>query len=61
VVSAGKAAVAMILNGLGFTNRRLYLTPQFFESKPPDFVTFSNFQHQSSQYLSGFFVGFFKI
>jgi transposase len=34
VVSAGKAAVAMIINGLGFTNRRLYLTPQFFESKP---------------------------
>jgi len=33
-VSAGMAAVAMILNGLGFTNRRLYLTPQFFESKP---------------------------
>jgi transposase len=23
----------MILNGLGFTNRLLYLTPQFFESK----------------------------
>jgi transposase len=34
VVSAGKAAVAMILNGLGFTNRRLYLTSQFFETKP---------------------------
>lgn len=34
IVSAGKAAVALILNGLGFTNRRLYLTPQFFESKP---------------------------
>ena len=34
VVSAGTAAVGMILNGLGFTNRRLYLTPQFFESKP---------------------------
>lgn len=33
-VSAGLAAVAMIINGLGFTNRRLYLTPQFFESKP---------------------------
>ncbi len=32
-VSPGKAAVALILNGLGFTNRRLYLTPQFFESK----------------------------
>lgn len=34
IVSAGTAAVAMILNGLGFTNRRLYLTPQFFASKP---------------------------
>lgn len=34
VVSPGKAVVAMILNGLGFTNRRLYLTHQFFESKP---------------------------
>jgi len=34
VVSPGKAVVAMILNGLGFTNRRLYLTHQFFENKP---------------------------
>lgn len=34
IVSTGMAAIAMILNGLGFTNRRLYLTPQFFESKP---------------------------
>lgn len=34
IVSTGMAAVAMILNGLGFTNRRLYLTPQFFASKP---------------------------
>ncbi|UAW63734.1 IS1634 family transposase [Mycoavidus sp. HKI] len=34
IVSYGTACVAMILNGLGFTNRRLYLTPQFFESKP---------------------------
>ncbi len=34
IVSTGMAAVAMILNGLGFTNRRLYLTAQFFESKP---------------------------
>lgn len=32
-VSPGKAVVAMILNGLGFTNRRLYLAHQFFESK----------------------------
>lgn len=36
VVSAGKAVVAMILNGLGFTNRRLYLTHQFFSNKPID-------------------------
>ena len=34
VVSAGTSVVAMILNGLGFTNRRLYLTDQFFEHKP---------------------------
>ena len=36
VVSPGQAVVAMILNGLGFSNRRLYLTPQFFENKPID-------------------------
>src|SRR5258706_8947950 len=29
-VSVGTATVAMILNGLGFSNRRLYLVPQFF-------------------------------
>lgn len=34
IVSPCQSVVAMILNGLGFTNRRLYLTPQFFESKP---------------------------
>lgn len=33
-ISPGIAVVAMIINGLGFTNRRLYLTHQFFESKP---------------------------
>ena len=33
-VSPGRAVVAMILNGLGFTNRRLYLTHQFFATKP---------------------------
>jgi transposase len=36
VVKPGQAIVAMILNGLGFTNRRLYLTHQFFEGKPID-------------------------
>lgn len=34
IVSPGQAVFAMVLNGLGFANRRLYLTPQFFESKP---------------------------
>src|SRR2546426_9191914 len=33
-VSIGKATVAMILNGLGFSNRQLYLVPQYFENKP---------------------------
>lgn len=30
----GTATVAMILNGLGCSNRRLYLVSQFFASKP---------------------------
>jgi transposase len=33
-VSVGTATVAMVLNGLGFSNRRLYLVPQFFANKP---------------------------
>jgi hypothetical protein len=33
-VSVGTATVAMILNGLGLSNRRLYLVPQFFANKP---------------------------
>jgi transposase len=34
VVSIGTATMAMILNGLGFSNRQLYLVPQFFANKP---------------------------
>jgi hypothetical protein len=33
-VSIGTATVAMILNGLGFSNRRLYLVSPFFATKP---------------------------
>jgi Domain of unknown function (DUF4277) len=33
-VSVGTATVAMIPNGLGFSNRQLYLVPQFFANKP---------------------------
>jgi hypothetical protein len=35
-VSMGTATVAMILNGLGFSNRRLYLVPQFFATNRLD-------------------------
>src|SRR3990167_8268008 len=37
-IQPGLAAVAMIINGLVFTNRRLYLTPQFFQSKAVEFL-----------------------
>jgi transposase len=30
----GTATVATILNGLGFSNRQLYLVPQYFANKP---------------------------
>ncbi len=33
-VSVGTATVAMLLNGLGFSNRRLYLVSQYFATKP---------------------------
>jgi transposase len=33
-VSVGAATVAMLLNGLGFANRRMYLVSQFFKTKP---------------------------
>ena len=33
VIQPGIATVAMIINGLGFSGRRLYLTPQFFQDK----------------------------
>jgi len=35
-ISTGEAVVGMILNGLGFSNRPISLTPQFFEGKPLD-------------------------
>ncbi|HVB23550.1 MAG TPA: IS1634 family transposase [Ktedonobacteraceae bacterium] len=33
-VSVGRATVAMVFNGLGFSNRQLYLVPQYFANKP---------------------------
>ncbi|TXK21617.1 IS1634 family transposase [Pontibacter qinzhouensis] len=35
-VTTGQAVVAMLLNGLGFVNQRLYLVSKFFEDKPLD-------------------------
>jgi transposase len=35
-VSLGQALKAMVLNGLGFANRRLYLMPEFFRNKPTE-------------------------
>jgi hypothetical protein len=34
VLTPGDAMAGMILNGLGFANRPLSLTPQFFANKP---------------------------
>lgn len=37
-VSVGQATQAMILNGLGFSSRALYLTPEFFANKPVELL-----------------------
>jgi transposase len=37
-VTTGEAVKAMILNGLGFSNRPLMLTPQFYENLPMDLL-----------------------
>lgn len=37
-VSVGQATQAMVLNGLGFSSRALYLTPEFFANKPVELL-----------------------
>jgi transposase len=37
-VSVGKAIQAMILNAMGFSNRALYLTPDFYNTRPVDIL-----------------------
>ena len=37
-VSVGQAVQAMVINGLGFVGRPLYLTPEFYRSKPIDLL-----------------------
>lgn len=34
ILSLGHAVVGLILNGLGYVNKRLYLVPRFFKNKP---------------------------
>jgi transposase len=38
MITPGEVVAAMILNGLGFANRPLSLTPQFFANKPLDLL-----------------------
>jgi transposase len=38
ILTPGVAVVAMIINGLGFTNNCLYLTAYFFKNKPVDLL-----------------------
>src|SRR5919106_6536249 len=38
MITPGEAVAGMILNGLGFANRPLSLTPQFFAKKPLDLL-----------------------
>ena len=37
-ITPGEAVAGMILNGLGFANRPLSLTPHFFANKPLDLL-----------------------
>ena len=37
-ITTGEAVAGMILNGLGFSDRPLTLTPQFFANKPLDLL-----------------------
>src|SRR2546421_12697389 len=37
-ITPGEAVAGMLLNGLGFANRPLSLTPQFFTNKPLDLL-----------------------
>ena len=37
-ITTGEAVAGMIINGLGFSNRPISLTPQFFENKPVELL-----------------------
>jgi DNA-binding transcriptional LysR family regulator len=48
-VSVGTATVAMVLNGLGWSLRQLYLVPQFFANKPVEHSASSRNYGRSAQ------------
>ena len=48
-VSIGQAMKAMVINGLGFTQSPLYLTPHFFEDKPVERLIGANIK---AEYLN---------
>jgi transposase len=53
-ITTGEAIAGMILNGLGFSNRPMSLTPQFFENKPME-VLFR--EGVKAQYFNRFKLG----
>lgn len=46
-MSIGQAVKAMVLNGLGFVNQRLYLFPQFFQDKLIDRLIFDSIEAEN--------------
>ncbi len=45
-VSIGQAVKSMVLNGLGFVNKQLYLIPSFFKNKPVERLIGKNVEYQ---------------
>lgn len=45
-VSHGHRAAAMLLNGMGYINRTLYLSPHFFKNKPLDLLLEGDFRYE---------------
>jgi transposase len=53
-VTPGNAVVAMIINGLGFVDHRLYMVESFYENKPIDKLLGENIK---SEYLNDYTLG----
>jgi transposase len=53
-VTPGQSVVAMILNGLGFVDHRLYMVESFYENKPVDKLLGENLK---SEYLNDYTLG----